>query len=306
MRAENILVVKLSALGDFILSLGAFEAIRKQHAKARLTLLTTPPFQALADKCGFFDNIWVEKRWHWYELRTWRRFRQRLQVERFDAVYDMQRNKRTGIYYHLAPSVTRRGWMGYRLPNGTSPGLYKKGDDVPEGMLRIDDTRHFPLTSVDWLQSDISRFGLPERYGLIIPGCAPQHPQKKWPAQNYALLAREFPALGMTPVLIGGPAEKELAAAIAHHVPEALNLTGKTSFFDIAAIARGAAVAVGNDTGPMHMVSLVGVPSLWLFSGRSNPVQSAPKGEHVYVLREENISDISPTTVLQVMKDICR
>jgi len=306
MRAENVLVVKLSAFGDFVLSLGTFEAIRKHHADARITLLTTPPFQAMAEKCGFFDVIWTEKRSAWHELGAWKNLRQRLRAENFDAVYDLQRNNRTGIYYYLAPAVTRRYWTGYRLPHGTSPGLFKKGDDVPEGMLRIEDTRHFPLTDFDWLQGDVGRFNLPARYGIIVPGCAPQHPQKKWPAQNYALLAREFPALGMTPVLIGGPAEKELAAAIAHHVPEALNLTGKTSFFDIAAIARGAAVAVGNDTGPMHMVSLVGVPSLWLFSGRSNPVQSAPKGEHVYVLREENISDISPTTVLQVVKDICR
>lgn len=306
MRPENILVVKLSALGDFILSLGAFEAIRQQHTQAHITLLTTPPFQELAERCGFFDHVWVEKRWDWHELRALKIFRQRLRAEKFDAVYDIQRNNRTGLYYYLAPSVTRHNWLGYRLPNGTSPGLYKKGNDVPEGMLRIDDTRNYKLTSFEWLQSDVSRFDLPERYGLIIPGCAPQHPQKKWPASSYAVLAGEMLAQGVTPVLIGGPAEKELAAAIAGHVPGVKNLAGETSFFDIAAIAQGACIAIGNDTGPMHMASLVGVPSLWLFSGSSNPVQSAPKGEHIYVLREENIADISVTTVIQVMKDICR
>jgi len=306
MTYKNILVIRLSAFGDFVLSLGAFEAIRKQHPAARMTLLTTPPFREMAEKCGFFDAVWIEKRWRWHEFGAWQSFRKRLRAENYDAVYDLQRNQRTGIYYRLAPAGTRRSWVGYDLPNGTSPGLYKKGDDVPEGMLRIDDTRHFPLTAVDWLQSDVSRFGLPERYGLIVPGCAPQHPQKKWPAQHYAALAKEMLAQGVTPVLIGGPAERELAAAIAGHVPGAVNLAGGTSFFDIATIAQNAAIAVGNDTGPMHMASLVGVPSLWLFSGSSNPVQSAPKGAHVYVLREENIANISLTTVMQVVRDICR
>ena len=306
MTYQNILVIRLSAFGDFVLSLGAFEAIRHQHPDAKITLLTTPPFQEMAEKCEFFDTVWVEKRWRWHELGAWKRFRQRLHTENFDAVYDLQRNHRTGIYHYLAPAATRRHWVGYDLPHGTSAGLFKKSDDVPEGLLRIDDTRDFKLTAFDWLDSDIGRFNLPARYALIIPGCAPQHPQKKWPGGNYAVLANEMLKDGITPVLIGGPAEKELTAAIKERAPGVVNLTGKTSFFDIATLARGAVMAVGNDTGPMHMASLTGVPSLWLFSGSSNPVQSAPKGEHVYILREYNIGDISVTTVIQVAKDICR
>ncbi len=306
MTYKNILVIRLSAFGDFVLSLGAFEAIRRQHPDARITLLTTPPFRELAEKCGFFDDIWVEKRWRWHELRAWKNFRQRLQSEKFDAVYDLQRNQRTGIYYHLSPSVTRRHWVGYDLPQGTSPGLYKKGGTVPEGMLCIVDTRDLKMTDFTWLESDISRFNLPARYALIIPGCAPQHPQKKWPGGNYAVLAGEMLKDGIMPVLIGGTAEKSLAAAIVERMPGVLNLVGETSFFDIATMARGASIAVGNDTGPMHMASLVGTPSLWLFSGSSNPVQSAPRGSHIYILREYNIGDISVTTVIQVFKDICR
>ena len=306
MTYQNILVIRLSAFGDFVLSLGAFEAIRAQHPDAKITLLTTPPFQEMAEKCGFFDTVWVEKRMRWHELGAWKRFRRRLHTENFDAVYDLQRNHRTGIYHRLAPKVTRNQWVGYDLPHGTSAGLFQKGDGVPEGLLRIDDTRDFKLTAFAWLDSDVSRFNLPARYALLIPGCAPQHPQKKWPAANYAVLAADLLKDGITPVVIGGAAEAALAAAIAAHVQGVLNLAGGTSFFDIATIARGASVAVGNDTGPMHMASLVGVPSLWLFSGSSNPAQSAPKGKHIYVQREEYIGDISVTTVLQVVKDICR
>jgi len=304
--AKNILVIKLSAFGDFVLSLGAFEAIRRQHPQARITLLTTPPFQEMAERCGFFDSVWIEKRWSWHAFGTWQRFRKRLHLEKFDAVYDMQRNNRTGIYYHLAPALTRQNWLGYRLPQGTSPGLYKKGNAVPEGMLRIEDVRDLRLTDFGWLHSDISRFNLPPCYALIVPGCAPQHPQKKWPGAHYAVLADEMLKEGMIPVLIGGPAEKELAAAIAARTAGILNLAGETSFFDIATIARGASIAVGNDTGPMHMVSLAGVPSLWLFSGSSNPLQSAPKGEHIYIMREHNIGDISVTAVIQAFKGIYR
>ncbi|HAK62204.1 MAG TPA: ADP-heptose--LPS heptosyltransferase, partial [Alphaproteobacteria bacterium] len=40
---QRILVIKLGALGDFILAMGPFKAIRHHHAGAHITLLTTPP-----------------------------------------------------------------------------------------------------------------------------------------------------------------------------------------------------------------------------------------------------------------------
>ena len=56
---KNVLVIKLSALGDFILSVGAFQAIRAHHPGARIALLTTEPFRKLAEASGCFDEIWT-------------------------------------------------------------------------------------------------------------------------------------------------------------------------------------------------------------------------------------------------------
>ena len=56
-RIERILVIKLSALGDFVLALAAMKKIRQAHAKAHITLLTTPPFEALARICPYFNAV---------------------------------------------------------------------------------------------------------------------------------------------------------------------------------------------------------------------------------------------------------
>jgi ADP-heptose:LPS heptosyltransferase len=50
-QIRKVLVIKLSALGDFVLALAAMRRIRAAHPKARITLLTTPPFEALARAC---------------------------------------------------------------------------------------------------------------------------------------------------------------------------------------------------------------------------------------------------------------
>ena len=58
----RILVIKLSALGDVVMSIGAFQAIRAQHPEAEIVLLTTPPYAALAEASGCFAKVWLDDR----------------------------------------------------------------------------------------------------------------------------------------------------------------------------------------------------------------------------------------------------
>lgn len=85
--------------------------------------------------------------------------------------------------------------------------------------------------------------------------------------------------------------------SIARSCPKALNLGGQTTLFDIVALARAAAGAIGNDTGPMHMIAPTGCPTLVLFSGSSNPVRHAPKGEHLKTLQVNDLETLAPEEV---------
>ena len=70
-----------------------------------------------------------------------------------------------------------------------------------------------------------------------------------------------------------------------------------TSFIDIIALARDAAGAVGNDTGPMHLIVAAGCPSVVLFSDESDPALCAPRGPEgaapVTVLRRGSLEDLA-------------
>jgi ADP-heptose:LPS heptosyltransferase len=107
--------------------------------------------------------------------------------------------------------------------------------------------------------------------------------------EKYAALAQTLAGQGIEPVLIGGGEEAPLARAIAAACPKARNLTGETSLADIAVLAQGAAGAVGNDTGPMHMIAAAGCPSVVLFSADSDPALTAPRGSAVTVLRRDRL-----------------
>jgi ADP-heptose:LPS heptosyltransferase len=76
-------------------------------------------------------------------------------------------------------------------------------------------------------------------------------------------------------------------------------LGGRTSFAEIAALARAAAAAIGNDTGPMHLIALAGCPSLVLFSAASKPAQTAPRGPAVEILQRPSLATLSLDDVLE-------
>ena len=59
---DRILVIKLGALGDMVQAFGPFQAIRRHHGHAHITLLTTAPFAEFAMATGWFDEVWVDAR----------------------------------------------------------------------------------------------------------------------------------------------------------------------------------------------------------------------------------------------------
>jgi ADP-heptose:LPS heptosyltransferase len=79
-------------------------------------------------------------------------------------------------------------------------------------------------------------------------------------------------------------------------------LTGQTSLADIVALANGAAAAIGNDTGPMHMIAAAGCPSVVLFSAASDPTLSAPRGPAVSVLQREQLDDLPVDEVAAALR----
>jgi len=278
---KRLLVIKLSAFGDFINSFGVFAAIRKHHPDAEITLLTTKPFVELAEKSGYFNHVWTIGRWRWNEPAAWFGFRRDMKQKDFDAVYDIQRNDRTRIFYNLSPARLKNFWLG----GARASEVYVHTKPLPAGMLDTTQDEIFTFPDLSWLDADISRFDIRLPFVTFVPGSAPQHPGKRWPVAHYAALAQKLQKNGYTVVALGSGAETELIQQLVVQAPGVINLCGKTSFMEIAALARKATAAIGNDTGPMHLIAVAGCPAITLFSGLSDPKQSAPRGQNVVTLR---------------------
>ena len=137
---------------------------------------------------------------------------------------------------------------------------------------------------------DIKQFKLPKRYALLVPGGAPHRPFKRWP--HYRSLATRLVRRGITPVILGTRAERDVIDDIFGACPEAVDLSDKTSLIEIAGLSRKAVAAIGNDTGPMHLIATTGCRSIVLYSSASNPTLCAQRGPHVQIIRKDQLADI--------------
>jgi ADP-heptose:LPS heptosyltransferase len=305
--AQRILVIKLSALGDVIQALGPMAAIRRHHAGAHMTALTTKPYESLLRSSPYFDDVVVDARPPLWNVPAWLALRRRLRAGRFDRVYDLQTSDRSGFYFRLLGPGRRPEWSGI-APGCSHPHANPKRDfmhilDSQAEQLAMAGIGAVPLPDVSWLRADITRYGLPKPYVLLPLGGSPHRPQKIWPAERFGVLARRLVADGFTPALIGTAPERPLADMVRGLCGDARSLIGKTSLPELAELARGAAAAVGGITGPMHLIAAAGTPSVVMFSAVSDPAQCAPRGK-IAILRKDNLADLPVDEVHAAMRAV--
>ena len=312
---QRILVIKLGALGDFVQALGPFVAIRAHHdaldptGRAEITLLTTPPFRDLAARTGYFDTIWTDGRAKGFSPLL--ALVRRMSWARFTRVYDLQTSSRSSLYFHLL--WPRTEWSG--IARGCSHPHRNPARDVMHTVERqAEQLAHAgiaatPLADVIPLAGDTparALLGTDAAFGLLVPGAAPTRPAKRWPVENFIAVARDWLRDDIVPVVLGASAEADIGAAIARAVPGARDLTGRTSLSDIVTLAGAADRAVGNDTGPMHLIALAGTPCVTLFGGESDPALCAPRGPNAGMLAARDIRTHSPEDVADALADVRR
>jgi ADP-heptose:LPS heptosyltransferase len=308
---KKVLVIKLGALGDFVLALAAMKKIRQAHPRAKITLLTTPPFEALAKLSPYFNSVETDGRPS--DLGDLSAMLRRLRQARYDRVYDLQTNSRTNWYFQaLRPfppqwsgiaagcALPQRGKARYHMHT-----LERQADQLKQAGIWPDAPTApgaAPAPDLSWIlrrtkeTRPMAGAAAPRPYVLLVPGGSAHRPEKRWSTESYAQLAALLKARGLDIVVIGGPQESAMARQIQKTVGQARDLTGRTDFAQLAVLGAKAVLTVGNDTGPTHLLAAAGAPTIALFSDASNPELCGPRG-HVTVIRSPDLKALPVSTV---------
>ena len=297
---KRILVIRLGAVGDFCNSFPAFAAIRAHHRADGVTLLTTEPFVALALNSPWFDQVRVDARPGWFNpAGLWRL---RGQLRGFDFVYDLQTSRRSSRYYWLAG---RPPWSG--IAHGCShPDRSPRRDAMPTVARQRAQLAQAGVAAaapeLDWLAARGPELAKP--FALLVPATSGSHGgAKQWPLQRFSEIAEILATRGVTPVVVGGPGDAHAASTILAACRDAIDLTGQTDLASLAGLASRASVAIGGDTGPIHLAGIMGCPTVALFSRFSDPANATPEGPCT-VLRAESLADLTVATVAAALPDL--
>jgi heptosyltransferase-1 len=300
--APRVLIVKLSSLGDVIHALPTLEALRELYPEGRITWLVEEGNAPLVLGHPALDEVWTAPRPRWGKPGLGREvgklvtLARRLRETRFDLVIDLQGLLKSAGWTALAKSPRKIGYARTRefsyLP-------------LTERLAPFDPEAH-----AVWRYLHIARYlGAPEspprfRLGLQMPedlgpllpseGDRPlvilhpgaRWPTKLWPTAGWAGLAAWLRGdLGLQVVLTGSPEDRVLGQAIvaAAGVP-VVNLAGRTTLAELAALLKRARLAVTVDTGPMHLAAALGTRVAALF-GPTAPWRTGPFGPGHEVVR---------------------
>lgn len=307
--SERILIIKHGALGDMILATGPMKAIRARHPHAHIVLLTTRPFAAMMAKAPFIDEVWVDDKPRAWQFRKIVELIRVFNARRFDWVYDLQTSGRSTRYFKLfvppkphCSGLAKDASHRHHTPERTTLHTI----DRQQQQLGIAGIAEVSAPDMSWLAEACPLPDAP--FALLVPGGSAHRPEKRWPAEHYGELAKHLIAKGYQIVLLGAGAEAAILTTIETMIarPESVvNLCNRTSFGQIAYLARHAACAVGNDTGPMHIIAACDCNSVVIFNtSASNPDLCAPRGEHVHIAKAAGMNDITETQILDAIAKI--
>lgn len=292
-ESKRILVIKHGALGDFFNALGAFLAIRQYHSNDYITLLTSHKYMSFGKRCGYFDNVLEDNRTFFSAIS----FR-KLVLNNFDRIYDLQNSQRTNFYHFILGPGKRPEWNGIALgcshrqtiANRRKIHAYPRFED----QLKIAGIKKMFLPNLDWIREDLSKFSLPKKFMLIIPGSSITGKYKRWPSSCYVELSKIVLKKKITPIIIGSKEDKDITDFIYSKVPESYNLSEKTTIYELVELARRSLIIVGNDTGPTHISAMTGTKTIILWSNQaSDPNVFAPKIDNVEVISSDCLRDLS-------------
>lgn len=288
---KNILVIKMSSLGDIIHALPSLYALRELFPDACITWAIHESFAKILPGKPWIDNVYVIDRKRIKKINYLLQVRKDLHKKHFDLVIDLQMIAKSGLISFLTGCHERIGYNDARECSGlfsrAISGKYKNGHII-EQLLDVirylgwqGNGIHFPLhdykNELSVVRKKLSEAGVIGKYVLLVPGTRGEN--KKWPIKYWGELAKRLAKKGIFCIISGTVGEKPMADEIRRIAQSkyVVDFIGKTNLLELIALEKMAAVHISSDTGPLHIANAVGTPIIALF-GPTLPYRSGPYG----------------------------
>ncbi|MCA9144145.1 MAG: glycosyltransferase family 9 protein [Planctomycetaceae bacterium] len=290
-QAPRILITRLSAIGDCVLTLPVACALRRQFPDAMLAWVVEPAGAQLLRGHPCIDElIIIDKRWYKSPSVIWD-LRRRLRSYQFDIALDPQSLSKSSLLGWLSGAARRIGFsppFGRELaPWLNNEPVTRTNSHVVPGNLQLlaplgvtSPDVQFRLTAEPAAEAKIDGWleqaGISSGFALLNIGASCD--ARRWPEERFGALATLIERRrGLRSVVAWAGQERAAAErAVAASAGNAI-LAPDTNLQELVAISQRAKLFVGSDTGPLHIAVAVGTQCVGIY-GVTNPAVSGPYG----------------------------
>ncbi len=294
---QRILVIKLRAVGDVILSTIVTKNLRLAYPDARIHYLTERPSLDVVKGNPYVDDVLVYDRKTMSGLDLIRAVRR----GRYDTVIDLFGNPRTALVTRLSGAERRVGFRfrgrayAYNLPveprgNKVHNTQFNLDALAPLGIEVKDRRIHFAFGDEDlrFVESFLPPPFTPGSLVVCINTGGGWY-TKRWGLDRFAVLAdrlvEEFKAQIVLP---WGPGQLPDVEEIQRRMSRSAFIPPATTLRQLGALLSRCSIVVTNDSGPMHIAAAVGTPVLGIY-GPTDPALQGPYGVPYLVVRNEEL-----------------
>lgn len=301
---KKILVIKLSAVGDVILSIPSLRAIRNRFPDASICVLVGRKSRKIIRNCPYVDDVIV------YSPTSAKnrigdllRMAKLLAKEDFDVVVDLQNNKASHFLAYACGAKLRAGHNNRKW----AFLLNRRAKNNFQGPVAPLDHQHevLKLIGVDEYEKKLSMWAEASENKKITsflnsqwvagsqtlvginPGSSLRWPTKQWPVENFAKLCDELARRNIRVIMTGAPEDAPLGEELMRLTKnKPINAIGQTSITELAALIKRCQVFISSDSAPMHVAAAMETPLVALF-GPTDPKRHLVPPKHYQVFWKE-------------------
>jgi len=300
---DRILAIKLADLGDVLNITPALRALRQTFPQARLDALLNPHTAMILQDSGLVDEVVLFPKTHFEGLSVlspaaWgplARYMRMLRSRRYDMVINFHhlttrlgRAKQRALVRATGASVVvgldngHGGWLTHPVADRGFGAMrevaYWLALAKELGATATDLSLHLPLNAEEQAQADalLAEAGLkPGAFAVCHPGSGGFSLARRWEPTKFAALAATLYRRHDLPTVLVGAVDDDVAEVLTAGQSPLIDLSGRTTFRQLAGVLGRARVFVGADSGVMHLAAATRTPVVAIF-GPSNHRAWAP------------------------------
>ncbi|MCK4547388.1 MAG: glycosyltransferase family 9 protein [Candidatus Eisenbacteria sp.] len=289
---ERILMIRLRALGDVLLTTPAVRAMRRAYPDAYLAMMVRKNMAGAMEGNPNLDEViicdpWYGEGWPWTrELLEFIRVVRGLRRRRFDLVIDLFGNPRSAWLAWLSGAPYRLGYnvRGRRLAyNLRKERFLQRGERRREVDVHLDMVRVLGIEVGDKrveiqigdlhrraIREFLAGLGIGDEDRIVSLSPSAKWQAKQWKPESYARLARMLREAGWRVIILWGPGENLLAEQISEAAGDGVFIGPRANLKELAAMVEISSMLIGTDSGVTHVAEAVGTPSIVLY-GPTDP-----------------------------------